>query len=155
MVGRDGRPRSSVLSVSFTLDRYGHLFPGSEEVLNDSLDALAQRGSLVHESAERARSCAKNPDSFAHVARTPEDIEEEVDDSQGGDRTLSGRCGTRTHDLSRVKARSARTLTSHRTRTTPSQARIRHETALAHSPAKEFRGTSRGTGSDDLWGPHP
>ena len=36
--------RAGHTSVSFTLDRYGHLFPGSEEVLNDSLDALAQRG---------------------------------------------------------------------------------------------------------------
>jgi hypothetical protein len=40
-----------------------------------------------------------------HVARTPEDNEEEVDDSQGREQDLlSGRCGTRTHDLSRVKA---------------------------------------------------
>ena len=38
--------RAGHTSVSFTLDRYGHLFPGSEEVLNDSLDALAQRGRL-------------------------------------------------------------------------------------------------------------
>ena len=38
-----------------------------------------------------------------HVARTPEDNEEEVDDSQGREQDLlSGRCGTRTHDLSRV-----------------------------------------------------
>jgi hypothetical protein len=27
--------------VSFALDRYGHLFPGSEQKLNDALDALA------------------------------------------------------------------------------------------------------------------
>ena len=33
----------------------------------------------------------------------PDDIEEEVDDSQGREQDLlSGRCGTRTHDLSRV-----------------------------------------------------
>ena len=91
--------------MSFTLDRYGHLFPGSEEVLNDSLDALAQRSRAAGASGERARSRAKKPDSFAHVARTPEEIEEEVDDPQGREQDLlSGRCGTRTHDLSRVKA---------------------------------------------------
>ena len=27
--------------MSFALDRYGHLFPGSEQKLNDALDALA------------------------------------------------------------------------------------------------------------------
>jgi hypothetical protein len=97
--------RAGHTSVSFTLDRYGHLFPGSEEVLNDSLDALAQRGRAVDASHDRARSCAKKPDSFAHVARTPDGIEEVVDDSQGREQDLfGGRCGTRTHDLSRVKA---------------------------------------------------
>ena len=97
--------RAGHTSVSFTLDRYGHLFPGSEEVLNDSLDALAQKGRAADAPHERARSCANKPDSFAHVARTPEEIEEEVDDSQGREQDLlSGRCGTRTHDLSRVKA---------------------------------------------------
>jgi hypothetical protein len=71
----------------------------------DSVDALAQRDRSADASAERARSCANKPDSFAHVARTPEDIEEEVNDSQGREQDLlSGRCGTRTHDLSRVKA---------------------------------------------------
>ena len=97
--------RAGHTSVSFTLDRYGHLFPGSEEVLNDSLDALAQRGGAADASDDRARSCAKKPDSFAHVARTPDVSEEELDDSQGREQDfLSGRCGTRTHDLSRVKA---------------------------------------------------
>ncbi len=97
--------RAGHTSVSFTLDRYGHLFPGSEEVLNDSLDALAQRGRAEDASDERALSCANKPDSFAHVARTPDDSEEELDDSQGREQDLlSGRCGTRTHDLSRVKA---------------------------------------------------
>ena len=56
--------RAGHTSVSFTLDRYGHLFPGSEEVLNGSLDALARRGRSADESAERARSCANKPDSF-------------------------------------------------------------------------------------------
>ena len=49
------------------------------------------------------RNFTSKPDSFAHVARTPDDNEEEVDDSQGREQDLlSGRCGTRTHDLSRV-----------------------------------------------------
>jgi hypothetical protein len=39
------------------------------------------------------------PDSFAHVARTPDAIEEQVDDGQGRDQDFfGGRCGTRTHD---------------------------------------------------------
>jgi hypothetical protein len=74
-------------------------------VLNDSLDALAQKDRMIDDSDDRARSCAKKPDSFAHVARTPEDADEVRDDSQDREQDLlSGRCGTRTHDLSRVKA---------------------------------------------------
>jgi hypothetical protein len=43
--------------------------------------------------------------SFAHVARTPDDRDESVSDTQLADQgENSGRCGTRTHDLSRVKA---------------------------------------------------
>jgi hypothetical protein len=61
-----------------------------------------------------------------------------------------GRCGTRTHDLSRVKARSACTLTSHRSRRTRSQARIRTSRHKPHSSVKAFRATFRGTGV-----PHP
>jgi len=34
--------RAGHTSVSFTLDRYGHLLPGSEQRLNDALDALAE-----------------------------------------------------------------------------------------------------------------
>ena len=68
--------------------------------------AIDESGSIWSAAPhERPRSCANKPDSFAHVARTPEEIEEEVDDSQGREQDLSsGRCGTRTHDLSRVKA---------------------------------------------------
>jgi len=95
--------RAGHSSVSFTLDRYGHLFPGSESVLNDSLDALARDGRETAEETPRARSRAIEADSFAHVARTPDDNEEEVDNSQGREQDLfGGRCGTRTHDLSRV-----------------------------------------------------
>ena len=39
-------------SVSFTLDRYGHLLPGSEQRLNDALDALAEG---AHPTAEVTR----------------------------------------------------------------------------------------------------
>ncbi len=57
--------RAGHTSVSFTLDRYGHLFPGSESALNDSLDALAQRGRDDTEDALRARWRAIEVDSFA------------------------------------------------------------------------------------------
>jgi hypothetical protein len=44
-------------------------------------------------------------DSFANVARTPVGIVEVVDVSQSHEQDFfGGRCGTRTHDLSRVKA---------------------------------------------------
>jgi hypothetical protein len=33
--------RAGHTSVSFTLNRYGHLMPGSEQRLNDALEALA------------------------------------------------------------------------------------------------------------------
>ena len=35
--------RAGHTSVSFTLDRYGHLLPGSEQRLNGALDSLAER----------------------------------------------------------------------------------------------------------------
>jgi hypothetical protein len=34
--------RAGHTSVSFTLDCYGHLLPGSEQRLNDAIDALAE-----------------------------------------------------------------------------------------------------------------
>jgi hypothetical protein len=43
-----GFPRTEVAaraghtSVSFMLDRHGHILPGSEQRLNDALDALAE-----------------------------------------------------------------------------------------------------------------
>jgi len=54
--------RAGHTSVSFTLDRYGHLFPGSEEVLNDSLDSLVQTARESSERDSRARSRAKQGD---------------------------------------------------------------------------------------------
>lgn len=48
--------RAGHTSVSFTLDRYGHLYPGSEEVLNDALDALAKKGRIADADPDRERS---------------------------------------------------------------------------------------------------
>ena len=48
--------RAGHTSVSFTLDRYGHLYPGSEEVLNDSLDALVKKGRTAGADADPERS---------------------------------------------------------------------------------------------------
>jgi hypothetical protein len=84
---KEAATRAGHTSVSFTLDRYGHLFPGSEQRLNDALDLLADEadngavdvdherddepadGPSASESELRAR---QNPISIAHVARTPE-----------------------------------------------------------------------------------
>ena len=71
---------------------------GSEEVPNDSLDALVTGAGAADASNDRAQS-----DPIP--ARTPEDIEAGVRDSHGREQEVfGGRCGTRTHDLSRVKA---------------------------------------------------
>jgi hypothetical protein len=80
---KEAATRAGHTSVSFTLDRYGHLFPGSEQRLNDALDLLAdgasdsavdvddgpQRGPSGPNSELRAR---QNPISIAHLARTSE-----------------------------------------------------------------------------------
>ncbi len=123
--------RAGHTSVSFTLDRYGHLLPGSEQRLNDALDALAEeaRGPSAdgdgpgadHGDADRQGSsdpasgpgsgpavrdrARRYPDSIAHVARTPAEDDAAADGLQAPDQgEQGGRCGTRTHDLSRVKA---------------------------------------------------
>ena len=104
------RPRAGHTSVSFTLDRYGHLLPGSEQWLNDTLDALAEG---AHQATEVTRDAddttgvredtSEDTISFVRVARTPEDRDESSRDVQASDQDEnSGRCGTRTHDLSRV-----------------------------------------------------
>ena len=100
--------RAGHTSVSFTLDRYGHLLPGSEQRLNEALDALAEgaqpTAEVMHDT-EDAWHAREKAISFAHVARMPADDEEIVSDVQRADQgENSGRCGTRTHDLSRVKA---------------------------------------------------
>ena len=100
--------RAGHTSVSFTLDRYGHLLPGSEQRLNDALDALAEGTRATAEVANDGDDSSTAPEktiSFAHVARTPDDRDESVSDAHLADQgETSGRCGTRTHDLSRVKA---------------------------------------------------
>ncbi len=75
---KEAATRAGHTSVSFTLDRYGHLFPGSEQRLNDALDLLAEEsddraddGPAGPEVGLRARKVSENPVSIAHVARTP------------------------------------------------------------------------------------
>jgi len=113
---KEAATRAGHTSVSFTLDRYGHLFPGSEQRLNDALDLLADEasdeavdvddeppdGPSGPENELRAR---QNPVSIAHVARTPEsDTVSDANPQLSDLGKEGGRCGTRTHDLSRVKA---------------------------------------------------
>jgi integrase len=68
--------RTGHSSVSFALDRYGHLFSGSEQKLKDGLDALADgaRATTTTTSADEPKAnTEKNPNPIAHVARTPGD----------------------------------------------------------------------------------
>jgi hypothetical protein len=63
--------------VSFAPDRYGHLFPGSGQKLNDALDAraIAEARSASVEAVDDVAEAvtAKHPSSNAHVTRTPAD----------------------------------------------------------------------------------
>ncbi len=68
--------RAGHTSVSFTLDRYGHLLPGSEQRLNDALDALAEGAQTTAEvmhDADDASKCARKSDFVrarsAHAGR--------------------------------------------------------------------------------------
>jgi integrase len=109
---KEAATRAGHTSVSFTLDRYGHLFPGSEQRLNDALDLLAEEhddgpdGSGNDADLSQAQhQLSQIPDSIAHVARTPESDTVSDQRPQAPDQgEQGGRCGTRTHDLSRVKA---------------------------------------------------
>jgi integrase len=109
---KEAATRAGHTSVSFTLDRYGHLFPGSEQRLNDALDLLAEehdggpKGSGDDAPLSQAQhQLSQNPDSIAHVARTPASDSVSDQKPQATDQgEQGGRCGTRTHDLSRVKA---------------------------------------------------
>jgi len=64
--------RTGHTSVSFTLDRYGHLLPGSEQRLNDALDALAegaQTPAEVTHDTDDATNAREKTISFAHAGR--------------------------------------------------------------------------------------
>jgi len=82
-------------TVSFTLDRYEHLLPGSEQRLNDALDALAEGALATAEVTHDIDvSNSEKTIAFAHVARTPEDRDESVGDTQLPEQgEQSGRCG--------------------------------------------------------------
>ena len=99
------RCRASRAQISqLTQDRYGHLFPEADREVADRLDAL-----ILITSAEKApeetdeTKAGSNSDgrndgrSFRSGRRRPP-----VQPSDQGED--GGRCGTRTHDLSRVKA---------------------------------------------------
>ena len=80
---------------AFTLDRYGHLFPGSESALSDSLDALAQHGRDDTQDVLHARSCAIEADSSRAYPRATQDDEESTDETKLGDQgDLGGPYGT-------------------------------------------------------------
>lgn len=55
--------RAAHASMSFTLDRYGHLLPGSEQRLNDAFDALAEgaqaTAEVTHDADEASDSGEK------------------------------------------------------------------------------------------------
>jgi len=76
--------RAGHTSVSFTFDRYGHLFPEADQSVADRLDALIADGQKTDNVS--AKESVKRPGK-------PATREES-----------SGRWGTRTLDLSRVKA---------------------------------------------------
>jgi site-specific recombinase XerC len=63
--------RAGHASVSFTLDRYGHLLPGSEQRLNDALDDLADEALKTSDGDDEESNSRETPFSIAHVARTP------------------------------------------------------------------------------------
>ena len=56
--------RAGHTSVSFTLDRYCHLLPGSEQRLNDAIDALAEGAPATAEVRRHPRlgPCARKND---------------------------------------------------------------------------------------------
>ena len=83
--------RAGHTSVSFTLDRYGHLLPGFEQRLNDALDALAEGTRATAEVAndgDDSSTASENTAKkrlFAHVARTPDDRDKSVSEAQLAD----------------------------------------------------------------------
>jgi hypothetical protein len=80
-------------SVSFTLDRDGHLLPGSEQRLNDAIDALAEGAHATAEVTDDIHGSSharEKTTSFAHVARTPEDSKDKGQDLQVSDQGENG-----------------------------------------------------------------
>jgi hypothetical protein len=53
--------RAGHSSVSFTLDRYGHLYPESDASLRDRLDTLFTEGQVVKEAVVMALSARTPP----------------------------------------------------------------------------------------------
>jgi len=121
---REIAARAGHTSVSAVLERYGHLLPGTENRVNDELDRLAATssgtcdttGSTVSKTKVKANSVDQSTgctplhskcqaESFARISRKPEAAstgrERKIASHQG---LSSGRRGTRTPDLSRVKA---------------------------------------------------
>jgi len=98
--------RAGHTSVSFTLDRYGHLFPGSDQRLSDALDALAADSDSVRSSTGSDTSEALRGRTLrARIAHE----QDAADTAQQSETALtsgnnSGRNRTRTCGLSRVKA---------------------------------------------------
>jgi integrase len=90
--------RAGHSSVVTVLDRYGHLLPGTEERLNDALDVLANDGdSRSTDGASQNLACqiCVRSESGKPCASCGTTSDKGV---------LGGRRGTRTPDLSRVKA---------------------------------------------------
>ena len=83
---RDTRPSASDSTVS-------HLLGPKKCSMTRSMPLHTEAAQPMNQPSVRA-TCANKPDSFAHVARTPNDTEEVIDDSQGREQDLSsGRCG--------------------------------------------------------------
>ena len=68
--------RAGHTSVAFTLDRYGHLFPGHDEELRDRLDAMHAQGLqavLVGTVVERPGAARRGPSAAHGEASNEED----------------------------------------------------------------------------------
>jgi integrase len=85
---KDVATRAGHSSVSFTLDRYGHLLPGSEQRLNDALDDLAQEARTASSPLDNGPNRTELPDSIAHVARTPTRLMSDGNDPKPSDQEL-------------------------------------------------------------------
>ena len=88
-VPKEVAARAGHTSVIFTLGRCGHQLPGSEQRLNDTLDALAEgsrpTAEVIHDADDAVDECARRTEkttSFAHVACMPEDRDESVSDAK-------------------------------------------------------------------------